>query len=309
VIPDYQKAMLPVLKLAADGGEHPLSELVDATAKHFALTEADRNEMLPSGTQAKLTNRVSWARTYLLKAGLLTSPRRGMSVITERGLKALRSSAQEVNNKYLEQFQEFLAFKNAGRKESASGTGASHPPLEHVAEIQGQTPQEAIENSYQLLRSELAQNLLSQIMECSPKFFEKLVVDLLVAMGYGGSRKDAGQAIGGSGDEGIDGIIKEDRLGLDAIYVQAKRWKATVGRPIIQAFAGSLEGHRARKGVFITTSDFSKEAREYVDKIEKKIILIDGQQLAGLSIDFGIGVAEVTSYTLKRLDLDFFDEE
>jgi restriction system protein len=309
VIPDYQKAMLPVLKLAADGGEHPLSELVDATAKHFALTEADRNEMLPSGTQAKLTNRVSWARTYLLKAGLLTSPRRGMSVITERGLKALRSSAQEVNNKYLEQFQEFLAFKNAGRKESASGTGASHPPLEQVAEIQGQTPQEAIENSYQLLRSELAQNLLSQIMECSPKFFEKLVVDLLVAMGYGGSRKDAGQAIGGSGDEGIDGIIKEDRLGLDAIYVQAKRWKATVGRPIIQAFAGSLEGHRARKGVFITTSDFSKEAREYVDKIEKKIILIDGQQLAGLSIDFGIGVAEVTSYTLKRLDLDFFDEE
>jgi restriction system protein len=309
VIPDYQKAMLPVLKLAADGGEHPLSELVDATAKHFALTEADRNEMLPSGTQAKLTNRVSWARTYLLKAGLLTSPRRGMSVITERGLKALRSSAQEVNNKYLEQFQEFLAFKNAGRKESASGTGASHPPLEQVAEIQGQTPQEAIENSYQLLRSELAQNLLSQIMECSPKFFEKLVVDLLVAMGYGGSRKYAGQAIGGSGDEGIDGIIKEDRLGLDAIYVQAKRWKATVGRPIIQAFAGSLEGHRARKGVFITTSDFSKEAREYVDKIEKKIILIDGQQLAGLSIDFGIGVAEVTSYTLKRLDLDFFDEE
>jgi restriction system protein len=309
MIPDYQKAMLPVLKLVGDGAEHSLVELVDATVKHFDLTEADRNEMLPSGTQAKLTNRVSWARTYLVKAGLLTAPRRGMSAITERGLKALQGAPKEINSKYLEQFEEFLAFKNAGRKDSATGASASHLPLEQPAEPQGQTPQEAIETSYQLLRSELAQNLLAQILDCSPKFFEKLVVDLLVAMGYGGSRKDAGQAIGGSGDEGIDGIIKEDRLGLDAIYVQAKRWKSTVGRPIVQAFAGSLEGHRARKGVFITTSDFSKEAREYVGKIEKKIILIDGQQLAGLSIDYGVGVAEVTSYTLKRLDLDFFDEE
>jgi len=309
MIPVYQKAMLPVLELAADGKEHSLSEFVDATVTRYGLTEADRNELLPSGSQAQLTNRVSWARTYLLKAGLLASPRRGMSTITDRGRQALQEKGQEISIKYLEQFPEFVAFKNASHKEPAAGTSPPQLTTEQSAEAQGQTPQEAIENSYQTLRSELAQTLLAQILECSPKFFEKLVVDLLVAMGYGGSRKDAGQAIGQSGDEGIDGIIKEDRLGLDAIYVQAKRWKATVGRPQVQAFAGSLEGHRARKGVFITTSDFSKDAREYVGKIEKKIILIDGQQLANLSIDFGIGVAEVTTYTLKRLDLDFFDEE
>ena len=304
MVPDYQKAMLPILQCVADGEEHSLSELVDATVRHFNLTDADRDELLPSGTQSKLTNRVSWARTYLTKAALLSSPRRGKVMITERGRKALQEKNREINSKYLEQFPEFIEFKNAGRRETVEQLDA---PL--VAEQMQQTPQEAIENSYQVLREELAQSLLDKIQECSPKFFEKLVVDLLVVMGYGGSRKDAGRAIGRSGDEGIDGIIKEDQLGLDAIYVQAKRWKATVGRPDVQAFAGSLEGHRARKGVFITTSDFSKDAKEYVGKIEKKIILIDGQQLANLSIDFGIGVAEVTSYTLKRLDLDFFDEE
>lgn len=222
---------------------------------------------------------------------------RGEFQITDAGLDVLSQSPPEINIRYLEQFPEFIEFRSRSEQD------------DEQADEPDQTPEEVLESSYQRLRNELAQDLLERIMDCSPKFFENLVVDLLVAMGYGGSRRDAGQAIGRSGDEGIDGIIKEDRLGLDVVYIQAKRWEGTVGRPVVQAFAGSLEGYRARKGVLITTSRFSQDAIDYVQRIEKRIVLIDGEQLTQLMIDHGIGATEVASYAVKRVDIDYFGEE
>lgn len=204
------------------------------------------------------------------------------------------------------QFPEFVAFR-----------ARSEPSVKEVKEMSAEqatekgTPEEVLEASYQRLREELAEEILDRIMEATPSFFEKLVVELLLRMGYGGSRKDAGQAIGQGGDAGIDGIINEDRLGLDVIYVQAKKWdrNRTVGRPEVQAFAGSLEGQRARKGIFITTSQFSSDAREYVQRIEKKIVLINGELLADLMIEHGLGVTTVATYDVKKIDSDFFAEE
>jgi restriction system protein len=299
-IPDYQSLMLPLLKFVRDRQEHTFGEIIEALAKEIRLTEAERKEILPSGIQAKFDNRVSWARTYMKKAGLLESTGRGRFRITDRGLQVLNSNTSEINVKFLRQFPEFLDFQKSSRQENKNDEKDEEP---------SQTPEESLESSYQNLRRELAQELLERIRNSSSKFFEKLVVDLLVAMGYGGSRKDAGQAVGQSGDDGIDGIIKEDKLGLDVVYIQAKKWEATVGRPIVQAFAGSLEGQRARKGVLITTSQFSQEAKEYVNRIEKKIVLIEGEQLAQLMIDHGIGVNEIASYTVKKVDLDYFGEE
>ncbi len=259
--------------------------------------------MLQSG-QRTLFNRIGWSKTYMTKAGLLETAGRGKFRITPRGVTALQAKPGKINVEFLNRYPEFAAFRTAGNAAPAlvSNTGV-------IAATNQQTPQEVLEISYQTLHRQVAEELLERISGSSPRFFEKLVVDLLVAMGYGGSRKDAGQAIGKSGDDGIDGIIKEDRLGLDAVYVHAKRWKTTVGRPDVQSFAGSLEGHRARKGVFITTSQFSSEAKDYVNRIEKKIILIDGEQLANLSIEFGIGVAPVISYKIQRIDLDYFEED
>jgi restriction system protein len=299
-IPDYQSLMLPLLKLVRDRQEHAFGEIIEALAKEVRLTEAERKEILPSGIQAKFDNRVGWARTYMKKAGRLESTGRGRFRITDRGLQILNSNTPEINVKFLRQFPEFLDFQKSSRQENKNDEKDEEP---------SQTPEESLESSYQNLRRELAQELLERIKNSSSKFFEKLVVDLLVAMGYGGSRKDAGQAVGQSGDDGIDGIIKEDKLGLDVVYIQAKKWEATVGRPIVQAFAGSLEGQRARKGVLITTSQFSQEAKEYVNRIEKKIVLIEGEQLAQLMIDHGIGVNEIAKYTVKKFDLDYFDEE
>lgn len=300
-VPDYQSIMLPLLRISADGKEHRLSEVIETLAGQFNLTDQERKELLPSGRQAKFDNRVGWARTYMKKAGLLESTGRGKLRITQRGIDVLKSNPENINSNYLKRFPEFLEFQNLSRPDKK--------PDEENGNEPDQTPEETLESSYQALRAELAQELLVKIKKCSPKFFEKLVVDLLVAMGYGGSRNDAGQAVGQSGDGGIDGIIKEDKLGLDAVYIQAKRWEGTVGRPVIQAFAGSLEGHRARKGVVITTSQFSQDAREYIKMIEKKIVLIDGKQLMQLLIDYEIGVAEVTSYTVKKIDLDYFGDE
>jgi len=236
----------------------------------------------------------------MLKAGLLERPKKGWLRITARGIEALRS-AEPINSKSLQRFEEFREFQK-GSGGGDGGGGVTPPP-------EPRTPEELLEQGYAQHRDSLASELLAKVKNCSPAFFEQLVVDLLVTMGYGGSRKDAGRAVGRSGDGGIDGIIKEDRLGLDAVYVQAKRWEASVGRPVVQAFAGSLEGHRARKGVLITTSDFSSEARDYVDRIEKRIVLIGGKDLADLMIEHGIGVTIVQNYTLKRLDSDYFDEE
>jgi restriction system protein len=280
-----------------------LREVSEKLASEFQLSEDDKNELLPSG-QLTYKNRIGWARTYLKKAGLLKSMGRAKFMITERGLQVLKENPSVINTKYLERFPEFLEFKNAYKQNNEEVEIKTSLPADSE-----KTPEEILYESYQELRSELAHELLEKIKSCSPSFFEKLVVDLLVAMGYGGSRSDAGQAIGKSGDEGIDGIINEDKLGLDVVYIQAKRWENTVGRPVVQAFAGSLEGQRAKKGVLITTSKFSQDAKDYVKVIEKKIVLIDGERLAQLMIDYDIGVSEQARYIVKRLDTDYFGEE
>jgi len=253
---------------------------------------------LPSGSQFTFANRVGWARTYMNKAALLESTRRGYFRITPRGRQLLSKSPVEINVKFLDQFPEFIEFRTKHRN--------SGQATEQVETDSLQTPGELLESAYQKLREDLSSELLKTTKECSPAFFERLVIDVLVKMGYGGSRKEAGRAVGRSGDEGIDGIINEDRLGLDVIYIQAKRWQAPIGRPEIQKFAGALQGHRANKGIFITTSSFTREAEEYVAKINSKIVLIDGDQLSQLMIDHNVGVTPVTSYETKKIDSDYF---
>lgn len=303
-IPDYQTCMLPLLRFAGDGDEHSFKDAVEALAAEFRLTVAERGEYLPSGQQPVIENRVGWASTYMKKAGLLSAPRRGVLKITDRGRAVLEKPPLRLDLAYLGKFPEFVAFKSLRHKRNADESLSETI----VAPREGnETPHEAVEAAVDRLRSELAAEILAKIKSSSPVLFEEVVVDLLVKMGYGGSRKDAGQAIGRRGDEGIDGIIKEDRLGLDIIYIQAKKWEATVGRPEIQKFAGALDGQRARKGIFITTSDFSREALDYVSRIEKKIILIDGAEFARLMIDYGVGVTSVVSFEVKRLDTDYFE--
>ncbi len=319
-IPDYQRCMRPLLLMAGDEEEHSVAEAIEFLAQEFRLTEEDRRELLQSGRQAKFDNRVGWARTYLQKAGLLEAAGRAKFRITPRGIGVMQRNPPVINDRFLLQFPEFIEFKRRTNKREATADDAqiaavtdrpAPVPQQDVLDVLAldQTPEETLDASYQTLRRNLAQELLERVKRSTPRFFERLVVDLLVAMGYGGSRNDAGQAIGMSGDEGIDGIIKEDRLGLDVVYIQAKRWEGTVGRPTVQSFAGSLEGQRARKGVLITTSQFSKDAQEYVGRIEKRIVLVDGEQLAQFMIDFGIGVAEVGTYTVKKVDSDFFGDE
>lgn len=278
-IPDYQTLMLPVLKLASDEKEHKFSQAVEELADEFSLTQEERSELLPSGSQAVFNNRVGWARSYLKQAGLLKSPKRGFFTISESGLEFLKTNPVKIDSSTLEQFPEFIEFKNRKRDKSENNDVAE----EATEQEETQTPEDSLASAYSKLRSALETEILSSVKEASPSFFERLVVDLLVKMGYGGNRKDAGKALGKSGDGGIDGIINEDRLGLDVIYIQAKRWEGTVGRPEIQKFAGALQGQRARKGVFITTSNFTKEAKEYVSMIDVKIILIDGDLLSSLT--------------------------
>lgn len=300
MIPDYQSIMRPLLEVVNDKQEHSMSELIDDLAKVFLLTDEERNELLPSGRQSTFNNRVHWAKSYLRHAQLLTSTGRGKIEISQKGLEALKTN-EKINKHFLLRYPEFVEFQKR-----------SKTPEKIIEESEGNeinyTPEEVLEESYQSIRKALSDELLEKVKSCSALFFERLVIDLLVKMGYGGSRKDAGQAIGKSGDGGIDGIIKEDRLGLDVVCVQAKRWEGVVGRPIVQAFAGSLEGQRARKGVLITTSKFSKDAIDYVTRIDKKIVLIDGELLSQLMIENNIGAEKVADYTLKKLDLDYFEE-
>ena len=300
-IPDYQTCMLPFLRWLGDGQEHSLRDAEEALAANFKLTETERAELLPSGQQGIFKNRIGWARTYLKKAGLLEAPKRGVFKITDRGSRTLASNPARIDGKYLEQFKEFMEFREAAR--TAAGNADLPEALSPTA-----TPEEVIELAHQGLREQLGQELLARILSCSPSFFEQLVVELLVKMGYGGSRRDAGERIGQTGDGGIDGIIKEDRLGLDTIFIQAKRWQGTVGRPEIQKFVGALQGQRARKGVFITTSNYTAEAVDYVSRIDTKVVLIDGKQLATLMIDFDVGVSVAASYIVKRVDSDYFEE-
>jgi restriction system protein len=305
-IPDFQSVMLPVLTFIADSQQHTMRETVNALADSLRLTEAERAQMLPSGQQHTFDNRVNWAVSYMKHAGLLEYAQRGVFRITERGKEVLRENPARIDVRFLLRYPEFAEFRSGSRRERNG-----HPPVQELDQQEQdtqQTPEERLEDGYQRIRVELAQELLVRIRGCSPRFFERLVVEVLVNMGYGGSRKDAGEAIGRSGDEGIDGIIKEDRLGLDTIYIQAKRWQGTVGRPEIQRFTGALMGQRARKGIFITTSEFSREAREYISHIDNKIVLIDGEQLAQLMIDFGVGVSVATVYEIKKIDSDYFSE-
>jgi restriction system protein len=291
--------MLPLLTLADDGEVRSLAESREAMSAHFNLTPEELKELLPSGTQPVLNNRVAWSSIYLMKAGLLCRPKRGHYQITDRGRELLSSKPDRIDIKILAQFPEFVEFREKKKRKSDDSSGTSG----------SETPEEALEDAYQQIRSDLAEELLTQVKDRSAQFFERLVVELLVAMGYGGSRKDAAMAVGQSGDEGIDGIIKEDRLGLDAIYIQAKRWQGTVGRPEIQKFVGALHGKHARKGVFITTGTFSSEARTYTLTIDSKVVLIDGTELAELMIDHGVGVSPHVVYEVKRIDSDYFLEE
>lgn len=294
--------MLPLLKFAGDDQEHTIREAIDHISDIFKLSEEDRKEVLPSGQQYVIDNRVGWARTYLKKAGLLESPRRAYFKITELGLDVLKKTPTEINVKFLEQFPLFIEFRSIKKEKNENE--------EREEELSSsQTPQELLEYGYQKIKRDLSQELLSFVKQSSPLFFEKLVVELLLSMGYGGSRKDAGQAIGRSGDGGIDGIIKEDKLGLDVIYLQAKRWGNVVGSAEIRNFVGSLVGQNANKGVFITTSGFTRDALEYVKTITHKVILIDGEMLTQLMIENNIGVSKIVSYDIKKIDSDYFVEE
>ncbi|MFZ2492835.1 MAG: restriction endonuclease [Thermoanaerobaculia bacterium] len=300
MIPDFQSIMLPILRFAADGGEHALANARQELARAMNVSAEEQAELLPSGRQARWANRVAWAKVHLDAAGLLESPRRGIFRITERGWTVLQNPPDRITLSFLNQFPEFREFRSRGS--SASTESTSTP-------VQEETPEEVLDGAYAQIRAGLANDLLVRVKGASPRFFEELVVELLLAMGYGGSRLEAGEAIGRGGDEGIDGVINEDRLGLDTIYIQAKRWEGTVGRPEVQKFVGALHGKRARKGVFITTGSFSAEAREYVAHIDPKVVLIDGRQLTDYMIDFEVGVTTKITYEVKRVDSDYFIEE
>lgn len=302
-IPDFQTIMLPLLKLTADQKEYEFHDLVETLANEFTLSKEERKVLLPSGTAFLFDNRVGWARLYLVRAGLLEKKRRGFVKITQRGSQVLMQKPERIDTKFLEQYPEFAEFKRLPKRGRASSS------ITKDEEVGEKTPEEAFENSYEQIRHELAQQLLTQVLNASPRFFERLVIDLLVKMGYGGSIKDAGKVVGTSGDEGIDGVIKQDQLGLDNIYVQAKKWQGVVGRPELMKFVGALKGQKASKGVFITTSKFSNDAIDYVSKIDSKVVPIDGETLAELMIDNHIGVSSVAKYEIQRVDSDYFVEE
>lgn len=302
-VPDFQTLLLPVLKLTSDGNEHAVAELRERISQDLKLTSEELSERLPSRRQTVFANRVAWSTVYLHRALALERTTRGVFRITARGRALLEDNPERIDVKTLRQFPEFVAFhkpKPIGHVRAEDGAVTFKVP-------RGETPEEQLAAAYNFLREALANDVLEAVKRSTPAFFEQMVVDLLVAMGYGGSTEDAAQAVGRSGDGGIDGIIKQDKLGLDVVYVQAKRWSHVVGRPVVQGFAGSLEGVRARKGVLITTSHFSQDALDYVEVIDKRIVLIDGGHLAELMIDHDIGVNVAQMYKVKRLDSDYFE--
>ncbi len=296
-VPEFQSFFKPLLDIGADGKEHSLKEARDVIAKKMGIPEADLKELLPSGNQTKFDNRVAWAKSYFVQAKVFETPRRGYFRITQRGLELHKKGHTRIDVKILNQYPEFVEFHTA------------KSPKNEEADVAAETPEESLQKAYESIRNDLVGQILERIRAHSPDFFEKLVVDLMVAMGYGGSRADAGKSVGTVGDEGIDGIIKEDKLGLDVVYLQAKRWDGTVGRPEIQRFVGALHGKRAKKGVFITTGKFSEDAARFVETIDPKVILIDGRTLADLMVDYGLGTTTTARYELKRIDSDYFGEE
>lgn len=311
-VPDFQTVMLPLLRLAEDGQEHSMGEAIEVLATQLHLTEEDLRERLPSGRQARFNNRVGWAATYLRKALLLENCGRGRFRITDRGRQALQKPPARIDLAWLQRYPEVRAFRGESGEEDAPGElPVSAPtPSRPNAPVPVLDPEEQLEEAYVTFRRRLASELLEQVMRGTPAFFERLVVQLLVAMGYGGSEREAGQAVGRTGDGGVDGVIKEDPLGLDLICIQAKRWApgSSVGHPEIRDFAGAMDDRGTNKGVFITTSRFTDEAVAYVHRIgvKKKIVLIDGAKLAELLIDRDVGVVAAHTYVVKKIDSDFF---
>ena len=302
-VPKYQETMLPALKILERSGPLSRRAVMSAVADEFSLSDDDKSDLVSSGT-ARYASNIGWALTYLKQAGLVESMRRGEYSLTERGRAVLTQNLAKVDNSFLSRFAEFQEFK--GRRSNGDDVNALDVSAVATQSLE-LTPNEALEVAYSTLRTAVQRELLSAVKAGSPHFFEQIVIDVLVAMGYGGNREDAAKAIGRSGDGGIDGIIDEDRLGLDVIYVQAKRWEGAIGRPEIQKFNGALAGHRARKGVFVTTSNFTKDAQEYVERIDARIVLIDGDQLASLMYEHGVGVSVREIYKIRSLDSDYFD--
>jgi len=301
-VPDFQSVFVPLLKFASDGKEHTIREAREQIAREMELTQEDLAEKISSG-QGKFENRVHWAKAYFIQAGILASPKRGSLIITERGKELLSENHKRISIKELKRYPEFVKFQ------TPSGKANVFVMDNVVIENANETPDEILEHSYQRIYNSLATELLARIKSNTPEFFENLVIDLMIKLGYGGSREEAGQSVGKVGDGGIDGIIKEDKLGLDMIYLQAKKWDSSVGRPDIQGFVGALHGKRARKGVFITTGTFSKAAIEYANSIETKVILIDGELLVKYMIDYNLGVSTVKTFLIKSIDSDYFTEE
>lgn len=301
VVPDYQSMFVPLLKVISDGEEYSVNEAYSKVARLLSLSSDDLEILLPSGQQTMFYNRVSWARTYLKKASLLEDTKRAVIKITPRGLDFLKKHPEKISTNDLLEFSEFLDFRQLKKKDEVKSDSS-------LVYLDAGTPLEVLEQGFSRINQALAQDILAVIKRSSPEFFEKLVVDLLVTMGYGGNRSDAGKAIGKSGDEGIDGVIYEDKLGLDTIYIQAKRWdKSPIGRPEIQKFVGALQGKNSKKGVFITTSNFTKEALDYAKHIETKVVLIDGLKLAQLMIEYNVGVLPISSYNVKSINADYFE--
>lgn len=304
-IPQYSEMMLPLLQLMSDGHEHHVKEAVKPIAEYFNLTDEEQEILLKNSNQTLLYYRIHWANTYLKKALLLESTRRGHIQITKRGLAVLNENISELDNNYLMRFPEFVEFRAPNRSTNDTNSDNLERNESEFA------PKELIDSTYRSIVNDLADQLLEIVLSASPAFFEQLVVDLLLAMGYGSALQDAGQAIGQTNDGGIDGYIQEDQLGLDTIYIQAKRWAIdnTVGRPQIQGFVGSLMGEGATKGVFITTSSYSKGAIEYAKSMQNvRVILIDGQQLAQLMIEHNVGVSVEKTYTIKQIDENYFPD-
>lgn len=303
-IPKYHEFMKPILLLLKDETPHKRSDMYEKFSIQFRLTEEEKEEWLPSGKQQVYKNRIGWALTYLKKANLIESPTRATFTITDSGKSVLKENPEVVDQEYLMKFDSFKGFKK-------NIDDPVNDDQQIVVTPSGESPQDMLDRAYKAITSTLTDDVLNEVMNQSPDFFEKLVVDLLVTMGYGGSKIENSQVLGKTGDEGIDGVIKEDKLGFDKIYIQAKRWdiERTVGRPEIQKFVGALTGQGATKGAFITTAGFSKDAKEYVSKQHAcKIVLIDGQTLAALMIEHNLGVSVESTYLIKKIDFDYFND-
>ena len=313
MIPDFQSLMLPMLKLLNDNQEHSFNTVINNLANQFKLSEEDLTKLLPSGKQRVFINRIHWSKAHLKMAGVLQDTKRGHFKITERGLNILEKNPSLINIKFLRQYPEYLKFQLGKKGEtsdkSVDTTGKESSGEQLVDLVKPQTPEEQLEEGYQEIYQSLKQEVLSKLKSVHPSFFERIVVELLVKMGYGGSIAEAGKATRYTNDEGIDGIIKEDKLGLDVIYIQAKRWEGVVGRPELHKFVGALAGQGAKKGIFITTSYFSKDALDYLLRTDTKMVLIDGEKLAQYMIDYNLGVSVQNTYEIKKMDTDYFEEE